>query len=76
MAARAGGSLVASFMSHDKKPMGAPKSYPGDSQMPDIARDGADTVLVAAQATGKGVQHRPSAARASRAASCPRGSRT
>ena len=54
VAARAGGALIASFMTHDKKAKGAPKSYPGYFQMPDLARDGAASVLVAAQATGKG----------------------
>lgn len=56
VAARTGSALIASFMTPDKKAKGAPKSYAGHFQMPDLTRDGADTVLIAAQATGNNAQ--------------------
>ncbi len=55
LAARVGtGALVASFATHDKKPKGTAKSYPGFFQMPDLAHDGTEDVLVTAQKGAKG----------------------
>lgn len=55
LAARAGtGAFVASFVTHDKKAKGTAKSYPGYFQAPDLAHDGTESVLIAAQASAKG----------------------